>query len=104
MSIEQGMMIIAVVSFATTFVFGKIKSKFFRVAAHLLLPLFLAIALYWGPNLKSIGNAEHKAWAILFISAFYASGLCGSFLAFIMNMISRKISSTDHGRNNQRGM
>src|SRR5215475_5512497 len=91
MSLEQGMLVVIVVSALFVPLWFAFRSRAFTYGSATAFPLVASVALYWGPNLAQFHNAEYRTWEGLFIASWFVPALLVSLLlTFLIDVWRRK--------------
>src|SRR5436190_2060466 len=93
MSIEQGTVVVVLLSVLFVPLWCAVFSRPVRFVAASIFPIVVSVCLYWLPNLGQLENDELRAWAMLFIGCWFIPAVLVSIAAtFIIDMLFRRRS------------
>jgi hypothetical protein len=95
MSIEQGLLVVLVVSLLCEAIVCAHCSRGPRFLMAVLVPFIASLSLYWLPNLGHLHDAEFRGWFFLFFVVWFAPSAAACIVmaltfAWLRRRINRK--------------
>jgi hypothetical protein len=72
--------------------YNRIKTKEFKIFLFLIIPLIIAVFLFWAPNINHLNDLEYQTWAPLSIGFFYVGGILGNAIGCALKTLFLKIT------------
>jgi hypothetical protein len=92
MSVEQGLILVMIVSLLCEVVVCLYYSRKFCFLMTMIIPFMLSTSLYWLPNLDHIHDGEFRMWfGLFFIVWFVPSAAACTVVATILTWLIRHI-------------